>query len=52
MNKYSIHFEVVYGIASAFLIATDKHVIFYKKVVYKKVVLSCSKREESSVLDF
>ena len=26
--------------------------LFYKKVVYKKAVLSCSKSKESSVLDF
>ena len=26
--------------------------LFYKKLVYKKVVLSCSRNEDSSVLDF
>ena len=28
------------------------YTFFYKKVVYEKVVLTCSKIEESSVLDF
>ena len=26
--------------------------IFYKKVVYKKVVLNCSKSKERSIIDF